>query len=84
MPPLSKEQQKFYENAIDMAKKHIDEIDTKIEEELAKVKERLAELQNDKKNVRSMYDAACSMLGVENELEKREESAEGAEDVVEA
>ena len=34
MPPLSKDQQKFYENAIEMAKRHIDEIDTKIEEEL--------------------------------------------------
>lgn len=83
MPPLSKEQQKFYENAIDMAKRHIDEIDSKIEEELAKVKERLAELQNEKKNVRSIYDSACAMLGVENELEKGEE-AESAEDVVEA
>ncbi len=82
MPPLSKEQQKFYENAIEMAKKHIDEIDTKIEEELARVKERLAELQIEKKNVRSIYDSSCAMLGVENELEKRE-AAENSEDVVE-
>jgi hypothetical protein len=82
MPPLSKEQQKFYENAIEMAKRHIDEIDGRIEEELARVKERLAELQNEKKNVRSIYDSSCAMLGVENELEKRE-SAESSEDVVE-
>ena len=52
MPALSKEQQKFYENALDMTKRQIDEIDSRIEEELARVKERLAELQNDKKNVR--------------------------------
>ncbi|HJZ11611.1 MAG TPA: hypothetical protein VJ521_05655 [Acidobacteriota bacterium] len=84
MPPLSKEHQKYYENAIEMAKKHIDEIDSKIEDELARVKERLAELQNEKKNVRAIYDSACAILGVENELEKREESAEGAEDIVEA
>jgi hypothetical protein len=84
MALLSKEEQKYYENTIDMSKKHIDKIDTQIEEELAKVKERLAELQNEKKNVRAIYDSACSLLGVENELEKREESAEGAEDVVEA
>jgi uncharacterized membrane-anchored protein YhcB (DUF1043 family) len=84
MPALSKEQQKFYENALDMTKRQIDEIDARIEEELARVKERLAELQHDKKNVRMMYDAACAMLGVENELEKREEAGEGAEDVVEA
>jgi F0F1-type ATP synthase membrane subunit b/b' len=83
MPPLSKDQQKFYENAIEMAKRHIDEIDAKIEEELSRIKERLAELQNEKKNVRSIYDSACAMLGVENELEKRED-AEGAEEVVEA
>lgn len=83
MPPLSKDQQKFYENAIEMTKRQIDEIDAKIEEELAKVKERLAELQAEKKNVRTIYDSSCSMLGVENELEKRE-AAEGGEDVIEA
>lgn len=83
MPPLSKDQQKFYENAIEMTKRQIDEIDGKIEEELAKVKERLAELQAEKKNVRTIYDSSCAMLGVENELEKRE-AAEGGEDVIEA
>jgi hypothetical protein len=83
MPPLSKDQQKFYENAIEMAKRHIDEIDIKVEEELTRVRERLAELKNERENVRRIYDSACAMLGVENELEKREEAAEGAEDVVE-
>ena len=63
MPPLSKDQQKFYENAIEMAKRHIDEIDAKVEEELSRIKERLAALQNEKKNVRSIYDSACAMLG---------------------
>ncbi len=84
MPPLSKDQQKFYENAIEMAKRHIEEIATKMDEELSRVRERLAELKNERENVRRIYDSACAMLGVENEMEKREEAAEGEEDVVEA
>ena len=43
-----------------------------IEEELAKVKDRLAELQNAKKASRQMYDAACMRLGVPNDLEAEE------------
>ena len=84
MPPLSKDQQKFYENAIEMAKRHIEEIATKMDEELSRVRERLAELKTERENVRRIYDSACAMLGVENEMEKREEAAEGEEDVVEA
>ena len=83
MPPLSKDQQKFYENAIEMAKRHLEEIDAKMDEELSRIRERLAELKAEKENVRRIYDSACAMLGVENEL-AREEAAEGAEDVVEA
>jgi hypothetical protein len=83
MPPLSKDQQKFYENAIEMAKRHLEEINTKMDEELSRVRERLAELKDERENVRRIYDSACAMLGVENELAK-EESPEGAEDVVEA
>ena len=43
-----------------------------IEEELAKVKDRLAELQNAKKASRQMYDAACMRLGIANDLEAEE------------
>lgn len=47
-----------------------------IEEELAKVKDRLAELQNAKKASRQMYDAACMRLGLPNDLEAKEPRAD--------
>lgn len=69
---LSETQRKLYENTLVMARQEISDLDHMIEEELAKVKDRLAELQNAKKAARAMYDAACLRLGVTNELEQEE------------
>ena len=38
------------------------------------MKERLAELQNAKNAAKQIYDGACKILGVENDLEKEEEA----------
>jgi hypothetical protein len=70
---LTEQQRKFYENTLGVTKQEISELDRQIEEELAKVKDRLAELQNAKKAARQMYDAACMRLGVPNDLEAEEE-----------
>ncbi len=70
---LTDQQRQLYENTLAMAKQEITDLDRMIEEELAKVKDRLAELQNGKKAARAMYDAACQRLGVANELEQEEE-----------
>ena len=43
---LNDEQRKFYENTLHVTKKEISDLEAQIQEELAKVKERLAELQN--------------------------------------
>ncbi len=69
---LNDQQRSFYENTLTVTKQEIGELDRQIEEELAKVKDRLAELQNGKKAARAMYDAACMRLGVPNELEEEE------------
>lgn len=74
---LSKDQQAFYQKTLEWTRKEISDIDTQIEEELARVKERLAELQNAKKAARQIYDGACNRLGIENELEKAESAGEG-------
>ncbi len=73
---LSKEQQQFFQHTLEMTRKQIADINSQIEEELAKVKERLAELQNSKNAAKQIYDGACKILGVENDLEKEEESAD--------
>jgi ElaB/YqjD/DUF883 family membrane-anchored ribosome-binding protein len=69
---LTDTQRKFYENTLAVTKQEMEDLDRQIEDELAKVKDRLAELQNAKKASRQMYDAACMRLGVVNELEAEE------------
>jgi hypothetical protein len=70
---LSKDQAQFYQTTLEMTRKQINDLNTQIEEELAKVKERLAELQNSKNAAKQIYDGACKILGVENDLEKEED-----------
>jgi hypothetical protein len=72
---LSKEQAAFYQQTLEMTRKQIVDLNSQIEEELAKVKERLAELQNGKNAAKQIYDGACRILGVENDLEKEEEGS---------
>jgi len=75
---LSKEQTQFYQQTLEMTRRQISDLNNQIEEELAKVKERLAELQNAKNAAKQIYDGACKILGVENDLEKEDEDL-GAE-----
>jgi hypothetical protein len=60
-----------------MAKRQLEEVDQKIERELAEVRERLSQLQDERKAAVKMYDAACTMLGIPNdiEMEVREEDS---------
>ena len=73
---LSKDQTEFYERTLEMTRRQIEDLDGQIEEELARVKERLAGLQSAKEAARQIYDGACKMLGVENELDKETEAEE--------
>lgn len=74
---LNDQQRQFYENTLSVTKSEIDDLDRQIEEELAKVKDRLAELQNAKKASLQMYDAACQRLGIPNDLDTDDQ--EGSE-----
>ena len=62
----------FYETTLKEAKRQIEIIDAKIEEELARVKELIAQLQEQKKSTRLIYDGAVNILGVKNEFEESE------------
>jgi len=72
---LSKDQAQFYQQTLEMTRKQISDLNPQIEEELAKVKERLAELQNAKNAAKQIYDGVCRILGLENDLEKEDETA---------
>lgn len=70
---LSDEQKNFYENTLEVTRKEIEELDSTMKAELAKVKERLANLQNAKDAAEQMYDAACRRLGRANDLDTGDE-----------
>jgi hypothetical protein len=72
---LSQDQIQFYRQTLEMTRKQIGDLNGQIEEELAKVKDRLAELQNARNAAKQIYDGACRILGIENDLEKEEEAA---------
>lgn len=66
---LTPEQKASYENMLNVTRHEISDLDSQIEEELAKVKERLADLQNAKKAARQIYDGICLRLGIPNDLD---------------
>jgi hypothetical protein len=67
---LSKDQTEFYQRTLEMTRRQIADLDAQIEEELARAKERLSALQSAKEAARQIYDGACKMLGVENDLDQ--------------
>jgi hypothetical protein len=66
---LSEQQKQKYELTRQMAKEELEQLDKEIAAELAKVKERLLELQQAKKAVKQIYDGACARMGVKSALE---------------
>ncbi len=72
MPALTDQQKKFYENILQETRQEISDLKDQIEEELAKVKDRIAELQNAINASKQMYGAACARLGVPNEFDDEE------------
>ena len=73
MPALTDDQRKFYEGTLDVTRQEINDLKDQIEEELSKVKERIADLQNAITAAKQMYEAACNRLGIPNDLEDEED-----------
>jgi len=69
MPVLTDQQRKFYEGSLQVTKQEINDLKDQIEEELSKVKDRIAELQNAINASKQMYEAACNRLGMPRDLE---------------
>jgi hypothetical protein len=72
MAVLTDQQRKFYETTLQVTKQEILDLKEQIEEELGKVKDRIADLQNAINASKQMYAAACSRLGVPNDMEEEE------------
>jgi ElaB/YqjD/DUF883 family membrane-anchored ribosome-binding protein len=72
MPVLTDQQRKFYETTLEVTRAEISELKDAVEEELSKVKDKIAELQTAINASKQMYAAACARLGVPNDLEDEE------------
>ena len=66
---MTEEQKHKYEATRQMAKEELQELDREISAELAKVKDRLLELQQAKKAVKQIHDGACARMGIKSVLE---------------
>jgi len=69
MAVLTDQQRKFYETTLQVTKQEIGDLKDQIEEELAKVKDRIGELQSAINASKQMYSAACARLGVHNDMD---------------
>jgi ElaB/YqjD/DUF883 family membrane-anchored ribosome-binding protein len=67
---LSKEQEDLYRKTMDEVKRQLDGIDSQVEQELQKVRERLAQLQESKRSLKMVYEGTAKLLGLELELEE--------------
>jgi len=73
MPILTDQQRKFYETTLDVTRQEINDLKDQVDQELAKVKDRIADLQNAINAAKQMYEAACNRLGIPNDLEDENE-----------
>jgi predicted nucleic acid-binding Zn-ribbon protein len=74
MPVLTQQQRDFYENTLRVTRQEIEDLKDQIEEELSKVKQRIADLQEALDAAKQMYEAACHRLGVPNDLEEGDDA----------
>lgn len=68
MMPLTAEEAEVFERRLAMVRHQLDEINHEIERELESVRERISALHDKRRSALKVYDAACTMLGVENDL----------------
>jgi hypothetical protein len=69
---LTEQQKQKFEMARQMAKDEMDQLDREINAELARVKDRLLELQQAKKAVKQIYDGACARMGIKSVIEMKD------------
>ncbi len=65
---LTKEESDVFERRLAMARQELETVDAEIERELEQVRERITALQQKREGPLKMYDAACTMLGIDNDL----------------
>ncbi len=69
---VSEEKEELYKRMMEDAKGQLKDIDNQMQQEIQKIREKLAELQAAKKNFKQVYDGAAKILGIRTEIEDEE------------
>ena len=69
---VSEEKEELYKRMMEDAKSQLKDIDNQMQQEIQKIREKLAELQAAKKNFKQVYDGAAKILGIRTEKEDEE------------
>ena len=71
---ISKEQEDLYKKTLEDVRSQLSDIDAEVEKELQRVRQTLAQLQEQKKSLKMVYEGIAKLLGIESDLE--DDSAE--------
>ena len=66
---VNKEQEDLYKKTMESAKKELEDMDSQMEQELQKIREKLAQMQESKKYYKQIYEGAAHLLGIEVETD---------------
>jgi len=72
--PVSKEKEVLYKQLMEDAKTELAALDNQMQEEIQKIREKLAQLQEAKKSYKKLYDEAAKILGVKVKPEEEKEA----------
>ncbi|MDD8021024.1 MAG: hypothetical protein PHU81_07580 [Acidobacteriota bacterium] len=66
---ISKDQEELYKKTLEDVRAQLAVIDAEVEKELQRVRQNLAQLQEQKKSLKMIYDGMAKLLGIESDLE---------------
>ena len=69
---LTEEQKRKYEAMREMARDELERLDKELADEVLRARMKIEELQQAKKAVRQIHDAACTLLGVKSLIEVKD------------
>lgn len=67
---ISKEQEELYKKTMADVRAQLAAIDAEVEKELQRVRQTLAQLQEQKKSLKMVYEGIAKLLGIESDLEE--------------
>ncbi|HRD02720.1 MAG TPA: hypothetical protein PLP57_08795 [Candidatus Saccharicenans sp.] len=72
---ISRDQEELYKKTLEDVRDQLAAIDAEVEKELQRVRQTLAELQEQKKSLKMVYQGIAKLLGIESDLEDDSDEA---------